>query len=179
MSIRLVPLAILLCATTGCASIVSDSRYPLAVTSTPAGANFSISNQAGQVVHSGVTPGQVTLDAGAGYFDGETYTVSYSLAGHDPRQQIIDSEIDNWYAWGNLGFGGLIGWLIVDPATGAMYKLPGTAHATLYPNQPPVASAPPPATTTTARQRQIEDLRDQQLTYQQYMQRVREIGSQP
>jgi hypothetical protein len=30
--------------------------------------------------------------------------------------------VDGWY-FGNLLFGGLIGLLIVDPATGAMYKL--------------------------------------------------------
>lgn len=28
-----------------------------------------------------------------------------------------------WYAVGNLFIGGLVGWLIVDPATGAMWTL--------------------------------------------------------
>ena len=35
----------------------------------------------------------------------------------------MDSSLSGWY-WGNIVFGGLIGMLIVDPATGAMYKLP-------------------------------------------------------
>ncbi len=34
----------------------------------------------------------------------------------------VNFKVDGWY-WGNIVFGGLIGWLIVDPATGAMYKL--------------------------------------------------------
>ena len=38
------------------------------------------------------------------------------------------------YYIGNIVFGGLIGLLIVDPATGAMYKLPETTAATLQPN---------------------------------------------
>ena len=34
----------------------------------------------------------------------------------------IDTELDAWY-FGNILLGGVIGMLIVDPATGAMYKL--------------------------------------------------------
>ena len=28
-----------------------------------------------------------------------------------------------WYIGGNILFGGILGWLIIDPATGAMWKL--------------------------------------------------------
>jgi hypothetical protein len=34
----------------------------------------------------------------------------------------VGSKVEGWY-WGNILFGGLIGMIIVDPATGAMYKL--------------------------------------------------------
>jgi hypothetical protein len=34
----------------------------------------------------------------------------------------VDSRINGWYV-GNIVFGGLIGWLIVDPLTGAMWAL--------------------------------------------------------
>ena len=34
----------------------------------------------------------------------------------------MGSKVEGWY-WGNILFGGLIGMIIVDPATGAMYKL--------------------------------------------------------
>lgn len=117
---------------TGCASIISDTNYPVSVTSTPAGANYEIRNEKGHTVLKGVTPDQVTLEAGAGYFNGETYQVAYSKEGYQNQHSIIDSSIDGWY-WANIIFGGLIGMLIVDPATGAMYKLPENTNASLTP----------------------------------------------
>src|SRR6187551_737610 len=52
----------------GCASIVSESSYPVAIQSTPDFANFTITNKSGVTVQTGVTPTIVTLKAGAGYF---------------------------------------------------------------------------------------------------------------
>ncbi|MCQ4288746.1 hypothetical protein NA647_15050 [Pseudomonas stutzeri] len=126
-------------ALTGCSSIVSESNYPVSVQSSPAGASYEITNETGMVVSSGVTPGQVTLKAGAGYFDGELYRITYKKDGYEDQISMLDSELDNWY-WGNIIFGGLIGMLIVDPATGAMYKLPSSAHGTLAPVPTPIAS---------------------------------------
>lgn len=117
-------------AVTGCASIVSDSKYPVAVTSSPSGAAYEIVNEGGVSVRSGVTPDEVTLRAGAGYFDGEKYTVTYRKDGYTSSTQTLESGIDGWY-WGNIVIGGLIGMLIVDPATGAMYMLPEKINSTL------------------------------------------------
>ncbi|MEE3936928.1 hypothetical protein V2I68_15335 [Pseudomonas viridiflava] len=117
-------------AVTGCASIVSDSKYPVAVTSSPSGAAYEIVNEGGVSVRSGVTPDEVTLRAGAGYFDGEKYTVTYRKDGYTSSTQTLESGIDGWY-WGNIVIGGLIGMLIVDPATGAMYTLPEKINSTL------------------------------------------------
>ena len=109
--------------TTGCASIVSDSHYPISVTSEPTGAHFEVRNSSGLVVQSGTTPATVSLESGDGYFSGADYTVNFKKEGYDSQALTIESSIDGWY-WANIGFGGLIGMLIVDPATGAMYKLP-------------------------------------------------------
>jgi hypothetical protein len=70
----------------------------------------------------GTTPASVTLDASAGYFDGQKYTVTFSKDGYDPTTVQIDSRINGWYV-GNIVFGRFIGWLIVDPLTGAMWAL--------------------------------------------------------
>ncbi|MCX4027392.1 hypothetical protein H0A36_10465 [Endozoicomonas sp. SM1973] len=43
---------------------------------------------------------------------------------------MITSTLDGWY-FGNLFLGGLIGMLIVDPLTGAMFKLQDTAQVDL------------------------------------------------
>ena len=116
----------------GCASIVSDSQYPVSVITTPAGATFEVRNRAGNVIHSGTTPGSVTLKSGAGYFKGETYTIAFRKEGFADQQTTLNSSLDGWY-WGNIIFGGLIGMLAVDPATGAMYKLPENTATDLVP----------------------------------------------
>ena len=123
----------------GCASIVSESTWPLEVTATPAETEVEIRNEEGQVVHKGRTPFTVALGSGAGYFDGETYTLRATAAGHQPAQATVDTRMNGWY-FGNILFGGLIGLFIVDPATGAMWKLPKTAHIDLSPD--PAAPKP-------------------------------------
>jgi hypothetical protein len=112
--------------TSGCASIVGDSKYPVNVSSTPSGANFVIKNKAGVVVHSGSTPNSVTLPSGRGYFKGESYAITFKKEGFADTSATVESSMSGWY-WGNLVFGGLIGMLVVDPLTGAMYKLPTDA----------------------------------------------------
>ena len=118
--------------TTGCASIVSDSQWPVSVTSTPNHAEYTIRNEDGVTVASGTTPNTVILSSGAGYFDGETYRIHYSKDGYGASDRTVDSSLNGWY-FGNLLFGGVIGLAIVDPATGAMWKLPANAHADLSP----------------------------------------------
>lgn len=107
----------------GCASIVSKSEYAVAINSNPDAARFSITNRAGQKIHSGVTPASINLKSSSGYFKGETYTIELEKEGYSPKTYTLTSSVNGWY-FGNILFGGLIGMLIVDPATGAMYKLP-------------------------------------------------------
>lgn len=112
----------------GCASIVGESRYPVAVSSAPPGASFEITDKNGTVVHSGNTPSTVTLKSGKGYFSGQTYTLRFKKEGYPDKTIELDSSLSGWY-WGNILLGGVIGMLIVDPLTGAMYKLPEAASA--------------------------------------------------
>lgn len=123
----------------GCASILGESRYPVAVSSAPAGASFEITDKNGQLVHSGNTPSTVTLKSGESYFSGQTYTLRFKKEGYPDKTMELDSSVSGWY-WGNILFGGLIGMLIVDPNTGAMYKLPEFVSADMG---KPVASAHP------------------------------------
>lgn len=50
------------------------------------------------------------------------YMVTFDLPGYAQHTEAIEYKLNGWY-WGNLVFGGFIGFLIVDPATGAMYKI--------------------------------------------------------
>jgi hypothetical protein len=107
---------------TGCASIVSKSSWPITVDSNPSGANVSITNKVGKEVYQGKTPASMKLKSGSGFFGKESYTVAYSLNGYESKKVTVDCKVNGWY-FGNLLIGGVIGMLIVDPATGAMYKL--------------------------------------------------------
>jgi hypothetical protein len=113
----------------GCASIVSKSEYPVAITSNPIGADFVVKRKNGVPVASGVTPATIVLPASEGYFQPAKYTIEYKRKG--VMQSVpLTAKIDGWY-FGNLLFGGvIIGMLIVDPATGAMWRLSDTAVAT-------------------------------------------------
>lgn len=55
----------------GCASIVSDSTYPVLIDSFPPEKSFVVKDENGKKVFSGKTPQTVMLDAGDGFFDGQ------------------------------------------------------------------------------------------------------------
>ena len=69
------------------------------------------------------TPFQIILDKKAGYFQGKSYLVTLSKDGYKDISFNIKPTPNGWYLAGNFIFGGLLGWLIVDPATGAMWNL--------------------------------------------------------
>jgi len=114
----------------GCASIVSKTEYDVAITSNPGQANFTIVNKKGEQVFSGVTPATATLKSSAGYFQGQSYTVKFTKEGYADQTFTLKSTVDGWYI-GNIVFGGLLGLLVIDPATGAMYNLPKNISVTL------------------------------------------------
>ena len=119
----------------GCASIVSNSQYPVTINSHPSGAEIQIVDETGKVFLKAETPTTVTLAAGNGYFKGKDYTITFIKEGYSSHSASIERGVDGWYLAGNLLFGGLIGWFIVDPATGAMWKLPKEITADLSPQQ--------------------------------------------
>lgn len=116
----------------GCASIVSNSTYPVAINSNPEGADFVITNSKGVDVHSGHTPETVDLKSSQGYFSSAAYVIKFKKTGYSDKTLSLQGSIDGWY-WANILFGGIIGMVIVDPATGAMWKLPEAQSASLAP----------------------------------------------
>jgi len=105
-----------------CASIVSKSTYPLSINSSPSNAKVSITDKKGKEIYLGNTPANVKLKAGAGFFSRAEYQVKFSSPGYDDKIVPITFKLDGWY-FGNILFGGLLGMLIIDPATGAMWKI--------------------------------------------------------
>lgn len=105
-----------------CASILSTNKYPVLVTSSPNGAEVTIKNLKGEIVAEGQTPLTHVLRSGAGYFKQAYYTVTFSLPEYEERTVPVRFEFDEMY-WGNAIAGGVVGMFVVDPLTGAMYKL--------------------------------------------------------
>lgn len=106
----------------GCATIFEGGTQPVTFKSVPDSAQLTIRNRAGEKVHVGATPATVTLKRGAGYFKSEAYQVTVEKAGYAPTTVSLTAGVNGWYV-ANLIFGGLIGLLVVDPMTGAMYDL--------------------------------------------------------
>ncbi len=110
---------------TSCATIVSDSNYPVTISSDPQDAKITITDNSNRVVYVGNTPANVTLEAGDGFFSKASYTFKFEKDGYEPSIYTLTSTIDGWY-WGNIMLGGLLGMLIIDPMSGAMWKLDPT-----------------------------------------------------
>ena len=106
----------------GCATIVSNTSWPVSIDSKPDGVHVSITNKSGKEVYAGKTPLVTKLKSGSGFFSKESYTVVMTYKGIEKRTINLECTINGWY-FGNLLIGGLIGMLIIDPATGAMYRL--------------------------------------------------------
>jgi hypothetical protein len=117
----------------GCASIVGERSQILNISSSPQRANIVIRDKHNKTIYQGVTPTTVSLEKGDGYFSGQRYQVTMYGIQDNKETVTVDTYPNMWYIFGNIIFGGLIGWLIVDPATGAMWELyPDKVHASLY-----------------------------------------------
>lgn len=114
-----------------CASIVSKSEYPVSLTSSPSGCKVAVKKN-GMTVYQGLTPSIVTLTASNGFFQPANYQIEFTKKGSATQIIPITAGIDGWYI-GNLLFGGLIGLIVVDPATGAMWRLPENVSANMTP----------------------------------------------
>ena len=126
-SLAVLPIALLF---SSCASIVSKSQWPVSLTSSPAGCQVAVKNSSGVAIHQATTPSIVTLPSSAGFFQAAQYQVEFSKKGLPTQTVPLSANLNGWY-FGNILFGGPLGILIVDPASGAMWKLPESVNASL------------------------------------------------
>lgn len=117
-----ISLFIVLLSLSGCATLFSSTTYPVTINSTPSEAKVVITDKKGFEIFSGLTPALVPLKSSAGFFSKAEYYVKISLPGYKDYQTMIQADIEGWY-FGNIFLGGLFGMLIIDPATGAMWKI--------------------------------------------------------
>ena len=106
----------------GCATIVGDETQLVQVNSNPSGASFKVKDES-------------LAKSDGSYFGKKSYQITMEKDGYEPVTLPIKANANGWYIGGNLVFGGLIGWLAVDPFNGGMYTLkPKEANASLIPS---------------------------------------------
>jgi hypothetical protein len=103
-----------------CAAIVHGNKQDVSFTSQPAGATLYIDDH-----KVGATPKTIRLPR-KGRINGEaspkkSYKIKIELEGYLPYEIFVKRDVDGW-VFGNLAFGGLIGF-IIDAASGSMYRL--------------------------------------------------------
>lgn len=115
----------------GCATVLSEKRYPVTIENAKAPTYFSVHDRKNRVIHQGVTPQQVTLDAKAFPFWPAKYSVTFAGQQAASQTKEVKASVDPWVA-GNLLLGGVPGTL-VDGATGAMFRLPKSVQGDVPP----------------------------------------------
>jgi len=118
---------------TGCATIMGTDTHNMPISSAPSDAIVLITDEKGVEIFKGNTPTTVTLKKSDGsYFGKKSYNVVVSKSGYNSQTIPVTGSPNGWYVAGNLVFGGLLGYLIIDPLNGKMYNLsPENISATL------------------------------------------------
>lgn len=109
----------------GCASIMSGTRKNVTINSNPPGAHVSVADKKGREVASLTTPCVANLKRSSGLFVGASYVATIEKTGYQTQQVKIGPTANPWVL-GNVLIGGIVGILIVDPITGAMFGLTPT-----------------------------------------------------
>ncbi|CAL68013.1 PEGA domain-containing protein [Christiangramia forsetii] len=118
---KILPLAAFL-VLQSCATIVSGSKQTVKFNSEPKAATVYINE-----IPIGKTPVEKKLKRN------QKYQVLIKMEGYQTYETTLSKKFNEWYI-GNVIFGGLIG-LVVDPITGAMYKLtPNELSSNLIPS---------------------------------------------
>ena len=112
----------------GCATIISGRKSQVTVKNHAGPTYFNVVDQNGNVVHSGVTPAQVTLKTSVKAFRPAKYDVVYAGQEGVYRQEV-PRDI-NWWTAGNIVIGGIPG-LLVDAGTGAMWQFDSEVHGSV------------------------------------------------
>ena len=103
---------------------MGSENQTISVLSEPSDADVEVRDDRGVTVSKGKTPYSVTLKKSDGtYFGGIDYILTIKKEGFSPQNVYLNASPNGWFIGGNLLFGGLIGWLAVDPFNGKMYTL--------------------------------------------------------
>lgn len=106
-----------------CASLSSETTYPVKINSYPNKTQLTITNSTGVLTYSGVTPSVVKLKASSGFLSKESYTAKFSKEGFSDIILPINSSLNVW-CFGTIIVGIFtLGLLNISPITGDMFKI--------------------------------------------------------
>jgi hypothetical protein len=114
-----------------CATVLQRGPEPVTITSEPPDAHVTITDlRTRQLLVRAITPVVAALARHAGYMRPARYQVVVEKPGYQPYSIVLQAELEKQY-FGNVVAGGPLGFLVIDPLTGAMYALPARIHAVL------------------------------------------------
>jgi hypothetical protein len=114
-----------------CATVLHSGPEPVTITSEPPDARVTITDlRTHQLLLRASTPVVAPLTRHAGYMRPARYQVVVEKPGYQPYVLVLQAELEKKY-FGNFVAGGPLGFLVIDPLTGAMYALPSRVHAVL------------------------------------------------
>jgi hypothetical protein len=114
-----------------CATVLQRGPEPVTITSEPPDARVTITDlRTHQLLVRASTPVIAPLARHAGYMRPARYQVVVEKPGYQPYVLLLHAELEPKY-FGNFVAGGPLGFLVIDPFTGAMYALPSRVHAVL------------------------------------------------
>jgi hypothetical protein len=114
-------LCLLMLFVSGCASIIHGNTEQIGFTSDPSGATLQVAS------NKTTTPAFIILPRRG------KYTARFTKEGYEPAEVQIKEGMSLWFLLGNLGFGGIPGW-IIDAINGSVGDLsPDNVHVNLVP----------------------------------------------
>jgi hypothetical protein len=114
-------------AASGCSSMVNGTRQAIPVNTTPAGANVLVhcGTTRNAIAEPVVTPSTVELRRRT-----QPCLITLQKEGYEDTSIVFARKVSGW-VWGNLVFGGIVGWAIDGMSGGMFYKVPETVQVEL------------------------------------------------
>ena len=111
----------------GCSSMVNGTRQSIPINTTPAGANVLVDcgTARSPIAEPVVTPATVELKRRT-----QPCLITLHKDGYEDTSIIFARKVSGW-VWGNLFFGGIVGWAIDGMSGGMFYKVPETVQVEL------------------------------------------------
>lgn len=124
-------LPLILFSFTSCATVMNRGASQIVpFSSTPFSLKCIIKDlTSGDVLFEGKTPFSIPLSRTTGFFSKGRYSATFYKNGREVTTRFIEGKASGWYIFGNLFLGGFLGWVLIDPLTGAMWTLsPDKVH---------------------------------------------------